>query len=227
MVLSMRTYDETYERIMVKKAVAEKEIRARNKKIATSVTAVSCFSVCIVALFALSKARVNVNPDKDNVPDIYQPVTSTNDVTEDAIVTTTFTETPNASVSVRTEEDITTPSPDGYEPTSFVGDSAGQNGDVATTYTELDGTHEYIDSPHLTAEERENYRMMYVRCAMCFVDKEDYSKIDIDKSYMEKVIKDVNGEKYLLMHLEGDTFYYEVIITTRCAETYGVKRISK
>ena len=62
---------------------------------------------------------------------------------------------------------------------------------------------------------------------MNFVDDEDYSKINIDKSYMKKVIKDVNGEKYLLIHLEGDTFYYEIVITTRCAEAHGVKKINK
>ncbi|MBP3442957.1 MAG: hypothetical protein J6L62_09160, partial [Clostridia bacterium] len=107
------------------------------------------------------------------------------------------------------------------------GESAGQNGDPTTFYTGFEGTHEYIDSPHLTDEEKENYRLMYVRCAMNFVDDEDYSKINIDKSYMKKVIKDVNGEKYLLIHLEGDTFYYEIVITTRCAEAHGVKKINK
>ena len=115
----------------------------------------------------------------------------------------------------------------GYEPTSIIGESSGQSEDATTTDVEMIVTQEYIDSPHLTDEERENYRLMYVRCAMCFIDKEDYPKIDIDKSYMKKVLKDVNGEKYLLIHLEGDTFYYEIVITTRCAEAHGVKKINK
>lgn len=227
MVLSMRTYDETYERIMAKKAVAEKEIKERNKKIAASVTAVSCLSVCLVALFTLSKARVNVNPNKDNAPDAYLSANSTSDRTEDTTVSTTLTEVPSTHISAQIKEDVTKPSPDGYEPTSIIGESSGQSEDATSTDVEMIVTQEYIDSPHLTDEERENYRLMYVRCAMCFIDKEDYPKIDIDKSYIKKVLKDVNGEKYLLIHLEGDIFYYEVVITTRCADAYGIKKINK
>ena len=67
----MRTYEETYERILSKKDIAEKEIKARNKKLIVSVTTVSCLCICIVALFAISKVRVNINPNKNDIPDVY------------------------------------------------------------------------------------------------------------------------------------------------------------
>lgn len=227
----MRTYDETFERIMAKKAIAEKEIKARNKRIITSVATVSCLGICLVALFAISKARVNINPNKNDMPDVYLNSSSNSSTGESTNNTnptsTTLAEKSSTQISAKTNEGAIKPSVGEDDITTNHGESAGQNGDTTTLCTGFEGTHEYIDSPHLTDEERENYRLMYVRCAMNFVDDEDYSKIDIDKSYMEKVIKDVNGEKYLLIHLESDTFYYEVIITTRCAEAHGVKKINK
>lgn len=215
----MRTYEETYERILSKKAVAEKEIKTRNKRIITSVTAVSCLGICLVALFAMSKARTVANLNKNDVNDVH--------VNSSSLNSTTLAEIPSNQTTAEPDADAVKPSVGEDAITTNHGESAGQNGDSTTFYTAFEGTHEYIDSPHLTDEEKENYRLMYVRCAMNFVDDEDYSKINIDKSYMKKVIKDVNGEKYLLIHLEGDTFYYEIVITTRCAEAHGVKKINK
>lgn len=215
----MRTYEETYERILSKKAVAEKEIKTRNKRIITSVTAVSCLGICLVALFAMSKARTVANLNKNDVNDVH--------VNSSSLNSTTLAEIPSNQTTAEPDADAVKPSVGEDAITTNHGESAGQNGDSTTFYTGFAGTHEYIDSPHLTDEEKENYRLMYVRCAMNFVDDEDYSKINIDKSYMKKVIKDVNGEKYLLIHLEGDTFYYEIVITTRCAEAHGVKKINK
>lgn len=228
----MRTYEETYERILSKKAIAEKEIKLRNKKIVTSVTTISCLCICLVALFAISKARVNINPNKNDMPDVCLNSSSTNSNTEKntnntSTISTTLAEKSSTQISAKTDKYEEKPSVGEDDITTNHGESAGQNGDPTTFYTGFEGTHEYIDSPHLTDEEKENYRLMYVRCAMNFVDDEDYSKINIDKSYMKKVIKDVNGEKYLLIHLEGDTFYYEVVITSRCAEAHGVKKINK
>lgn len=227
----MRTYEETYERILSKKAIAEKEIKARNKRIITSISTVSCLGICLVALFAISKARVNINPDKNDMPDIYLNSSSNSNTGESTNNTnpnsTTLAEKSSTQISTQTDKYVEKPSVGEDGITTNHGESAGQNGDPTTFYTGFEGTHEYIDSPHLTDEEKENYRLMYVRCAMNFVDDEDYSKINIDKSYMKKVIKDVNGEKYLLIHLEGDTFYYEIVITTRCAEAHGVKKINK
>lgn len=215
----MRTYEETYERILSKKAVAEKEIKTRNKRIITSATAVSCLGICLVALFAMSKARTVANLNKNDVNDVH--------VNSSSLNSTTLAEIPSNQTSAEPDADAVKPSVGEEAITTNHVESAGQNGDPTTFYTGFEGTHEYIDSPHLTDEEKENYRLMYVRCAMNFVDDEDYSKINIDKSYMKKVIKDVNGEKYLLIHLEGDTFYYEIVITTRCAEAHGVKKINK
>lgn len=227
----MRTYDETYERIMAKKAVAEKAIKVRNKKVVTSVTTISCLCICIAAIFAMSKARTNVNLNKNDVTDVYLNSSSNSSTGESTNNTnptsTTLAEKSSTQISAKTDKYIEKPSVGEDAITTIHGESAGQNGDPTTFYTGFEGTHEYIDSPHLTDEEKENYRLMYVRCAMNFVDDEDYSKINIDKSYMKKVIKDVNGEKYLLIHLEGDTFYYEIVITTRCAEAHGVKKINK
>lgn len=227
----MRTYEETYERILSKKAVAEKEIKTRNKKLIVSVTTVSCLCICIVALFAISKVRVNINPNKNDIPDVYLNSSSNSSTGESTNNTnpnnTTLAEIPSNQTTAEPDADAVKPSVGEDAITTYHGESAGQNGDPTTFYTGFEGTHEYIDSPHLTDEEKENYRLMYVRCAMNFVDDEDYSKINIDKSYMKKVIKDVNGEKYLLIHLEGDTFYYEIVITTRCAEAHGVKKINK
>lgn len=215
----MRTYEETYERILSKKAVAEKEIKTRNKRIITSATAVSCLGICLVALFAMSKARTVAHLNKNDVNDVH--------VNSSSLNSTTLAEIPSNQTTAEPDADAVKPSVGEDAITTNHSESAGQNGEPTTFYTCFEGTHEYIDSPHLTDEEKENYRLMYVRCAMNFVDDEDYSKINIDKSYMKKVIKDVNGEKYLLIHLEGDTFYYEIVITTRCAEAHGVKKINK
>lgn len=227
----MRTYEETYERILSKKAIAEKEIKARKKRIITSVTAVSCLGICLVALVAISKVRTNVNLNKNDVTDVYLNSSSNSSTGESTNNTnptsTTLAEKSSTQISAKNDKYVEKPSVGEDAITTNHGESAGQNGDPTTFYTGFEGTYEYIDSPHLTDEEKENYRLMYVRCAMNFVDDEDYSKINIDKSYMKKVIKDVNGEKYLLIHLEGDTFYYEIVITTRCAEAHGVKKINK
>ena len=227
----MRTYDETYERIMAKKVVEEKEIKLRNKKLFTSVTTISCLCICLATIFAMSKARTVANLNKNDVTDVYLNSSSNSSTGESTNNTnptsTTLAEIPSNQTTAEPDADAVKPSVGEEAITTNHGESAGQNGDPTNFYTGFEGTHEYIDSPHLTDEEKENYRLMYVRCAMNFVDDEDYSKINIDKSYMKKVIKDVNGEKYLLIHLEGDTFYYEIVITTRCAEAHGVKKINK
>ena len=180
----MRTYDETYERIMAKKAVAEKAIKVRNKKIVTSVTTISCLCICIAAIFAMSKARTNDNLNKNDVTDVYLNSSSNSSTGESTNNTnptsTTLAEKSSTQISAKTDKYVEKPSVGEDAITTNHGESAGQNGDPTTFYTGFEGTHEYIDSPHLTDEEKENYRLMYVRCAMNFVDDEDYSKINID-----------------------------------------------
>ena len=107
----MRTYEETYERILSKKVVAEKEIKTRNKRIITSVTAVSCLGICLVALFAMSKARTVANLNKNDVNDVHMNSSSLNSTTLAEIPSNQTTAEPDADAvkpSVEEKDDTTT-----------------------------------------------------------------------------------------------------------------------
>ena len=232
MVLSMRTYDETYERIMAKKAVAEKEIKERNKKIAASVTAVSCLSVCFVALFTLSKARVNVNPNKDNAPDDYLSVNSTSDRTEDTTVSTTLTEVPSTHISAQIKEDVTKPSVGNND--STISDlPLEQGGSTTFLHPQVIPTnvHGGEELPDWKKEELEQHRISMVKSAMRAVADEDIGKIDISKSYIidfyGKPGEEEAGNEYYLMYLEGGNFYYEVEIDAAGIKVYSFTKINK
>ena len=70
-----------------------------------------------------------------------------------------------------------------------------------------------------------------VNSAMRAVSEEDVDRIDIDKSYIVssygKPGVEEQGNEYYLMHLEGDSFYYEVEIDAGGQKVYNVKRIDK
>lgn len=228
----MRTYEETYERILSKKAIAEKEIKARNKKITTSVTTVSCLSVCLVALFALSNARVDVNPNKDNAPNVYQPVASASDSTEDTTVSTTLTEVPSTHTSAKTKEDVTKPS-EGNNDSTISDLPLEQDGSTTFLHSQVMPTdvHGGDELPDWKKEEIDRHRILMVKSAMRAVSEEDVDKIDIDKSYIislhGKPGEKEQGNEYYLMHLEGDDFFYEVEIDAAGINVYSFTKINK
>ncbi len=221
----MRTYEETYERILSKKAVAEKEIRTRNKKIATSATAVSCLGICLVALFAISKARTNVNLNKNDVTDVYKNASSLN--------STTLAGTPSTQTTAEPGADAVEPSVGEKDYTTTQNTQTEQNNsttlfDPQVITTDVHGGNEL---PDWKKEEIERHRVSMVRSAMKAVAEEDVEKIDIDKSYIislyNKPGAEEQGNEYYLMHLEGDSFYYEVEIDAAGIKVYNYERIVK
>lgn len=225
MGLVMRTYEETYERILSKKVVAEKEIKTRNKRIITSVTAVSCLGICLVALFAMSKARTVANLNKNDVNDVHMNSSSLNSTTLAEIPSNQTTAEPDADAvkpSVEEKDDTTTqnsPTKQSDSTTSF---------DTQVITTDVHGGNEL---PDWKKEEIERHRVSMVRSAMKAVAEEEVDKIDIDKSYIisfyGKPGVEEQGKEYYLMHLEGDDFYYEVEIDAGGQKVYDVKRIDK
>lgn len=233
----MRTYEETYERILSKKAVAEKEIKARNKKLIVSVTTVSCLCICIVALFAISKVRVNINPNKNDIPDVYLNSSSNSSTCESTNNTspnsTTLAEIPSIQTSAKTNQDTIKPSVEEKDDTTTQNSPTKQS-DSTTSFdsqvitTDVHGGNEL---PDWKKEEIERHRVSMVRSAMKAVAEEEVDKIDIDKSYIisfyGKPGVEEQGKEYYLMHLEGDDFYYEVEIDAGGQKVYDVKRIDK
>ena len=115
----MRTYKETYERILSKKAIAEKERRAKKKRIITSLTVVSCLGICLVALFAISKARIGANLNKNDMPDVDLIFSSSN--------STKLAETPSAQTSAKPNGDAIDPNVGEDEYTRTINSPTGQN----------------------------------------------------------------------------------------------------
>lgn len=231
----MRTYEETYERILSKKAVAEKEIKARNKRIITSVTAVSCLGICLVALFAISKVRIGVNLNKN---DVHLNSSSTNsnmdkNTNNTSTISTTLAEIPSIQTSAKTNQDTIKPSVEEKDDTTTQNSPTKQS-DSTTSFdsqvitTDVHGGNEL---PDWKKEEIERHRVSMVRSAMKAVAEEEVDKIDIDKSYIisfyGKPGVEEQGKEYYLMHLEGDDFYYEVEIDAGGQKVYDVKRIDK
>ncbi len=234
----MRTYEETYERILSKKAIAEKELKARNKRIITSVTAVSCLGICLVALFAISKARISVNLNKNDVPDVCLNSSSTNSNTDKntnntSTISTTLTETPNIQTSAKTNEDTIKPSVGEKDDTTTVNLPTGQNNSTTLFEPQVITTnvHGGEELPDWKKEEIERHRISMVRSAMRAVAEEEVEKIDIDKSFIISMYGkpgiEEQGKEYYLMHLEGDDFYYEVEIDAAGEKIYNLKRIDK
>lgn len=230
----MRTYEETYERILSKKAIAEKELKARNKRIITSVTAVSCLGICLVALFAISKARISVNLNKNDVPDVCLNSSSTNSNTNNtSTISTTLTETPNIQTSAKTNEDTIKPSVGEKDDTTTVNLPTGQNNSTTLFEPQVITTnvHGGEELPDWKKEEIERHRISMVRSAMRAVAEEEVEKIDIDKSFIISMYGkpgiEEQGKEYYLMHLEGDDFYYEVEIDSAGEKIYNLKRIDK
>lgn len=219
----MRTYDETYERIMAKKAVAEKAIKVRNKKIVTSVTTISCLCICMAAIFAMSKARISVKLDENNGPDGYNYFDPTS---------TTLRKNSGMQISEKPIEDVTdlsgtNSSGTGTELTmEQEGSTTLLTPQVITT-----NVHGGEELPDWKKEEIEKHRKSMVRAAMRAVAEDEVNKIDVDKSYIislhGKPGVEEQGNEYYLMHLEGDDFYYEVEIDAAGTKVYSYDRFLK
>lgn len=219
----MRTYEETYERILSKKAVAEKEIKTRNKRIVTSVTTVSCLCICIVAIFAMSKARTSVKFDENNGSDGYNYFDPTS---------TTLRKNSGMQMSEKPIEDVTDTS--GTNISDKVTDLPVEQDGSTTLLTPqviTTNVHGGEDLPDWKKEEIENHRKHMVRAAMRAVAQDDIDKIDIDKSFIislhGKPGVEEQGNEYYLMHLEGDNFYYEVEIDAAGTKVYSYDRFLK
>lgn len=229
----MRTYEETYERIMAKKAVAEKEIKTRNKRIITSVTAVSCLGICLVALFAMSKARISVNLNEKEGADIYNRVDTKSDNTvNNNTISTTLAEKPGTQVSDKQHEDKTYTS--GTNSSGKVTDLPVEQDGSTTLLTPqviTTNVHGGEELPDWKKEEIENHKIRMVRVAMRAVTQDDIDKINIDKSYIislhGKPGVEEQGNEYYLIHLEGDDFYYEVEIDAAGTKVYSHDRFLK
>lgn len=221
----MRTYKETYERILSKKAIAERERRAKKKRIITSLTVVSCLGICLVALFAISKARIGENLNKNDMPDVDLIFSSSN--------STKLAETPSAQTSAKPNGDAIDPNVGEDEYTRTINSPTGQNNSTTSLVPQIMTTdvHGGEDIPDWKKEEVERHRIRMVNSAMRAVSEEDVDRIDIDKSYIVssygKPGVEEQGNEYYLMHLEGDSFYYEVEIDAGGQKVYNVKRIDK
>lgn len=231
----MRTYEETYERILSKKAIAEKEIKARKKRIITSVTAVSCLGICLVALVAISKARIGVNLNKN---DVHLNSSSTNsdmdkNTNNTSTISTTLTETPSIQTSAKTNEDTIKPSIGEKDDTTTVKLPTGQNNSTTLFGPQVITTnvHGGEELPDWKKEEIERHRISMVRSAMRAVAEEEVEKIDIDKSFIISMYGkpgiEEQGKEYYLIHLEGDSFYYEVEIDAAGTKVYSYDRFLK
>lgn len=231
----MRTYEETYERILSKKAIAEKEIKARKKRIITSVTAVSCLGICLVALVAISKARIGVNLNKN---DVHLNSSSTNsdmdkNTNNTSTISTTLTETPSIQTSAKTSVDIVKPSVGEKDDTTAVNLPTGQNNSTTLFGPQVITTnvHGGEELPDWKKEEIERHRISMVRSAMRAVAEEEVEKIDIDKSFIISMYGkpgiEEQGKEYYLIHLEGDSFYYEVEIDAAGTKVYSYDRFLK
>lgn len=233
----MRTYEETYERILSKKAIAEKEIKARNKRIITSISTVSCLGICLVALCAISKARVNINPDKNDMPDIYLNSSSNSSTGESTNNTnptsTTLAEKSSTQISTKTDKYVEKPSVGEKDDTTTVNLPTGQNNSTTLFEPQVITTnvHGGEELPDWKKEEIERHRINMVRSAMRAVAEDEVEKIDIDKSFIISMYGkpgiEEQGKEYYLMHLEGDDFYYEVEIDAAGEKIYNLKRIDK
>lgn len=233
MVLFMRTYDETYERIMAKKVVEEKEIKLRNKKLFTSVTTISCLCICLATMFAMSKARIGVNLNEKEMSDVYNHIdTKSDNAVNNNTISTTFAENPGTQASGKQHEDITDTS--GTNSSDTVTDlPVEQDGSTTLLAPQVITTnvHGGEELPDWKKEEIEKHRISMVRSAMRAVAEDDVDKINIDKSYIislhGKPGLEEQGNEYYLMHLEGDDFYYEVEIDAGGQKAYSAKRIDK
>ncbi|MBP3938877.1 MAG: hypothetical protein IK955_05670 [Clostridia bacterium] len=187
----MRSYGETYERIIAKKSIAESKIKARNKRIKKYATAVSCLCICFVVVFLISKAGTYTSAGGSN---------TANDLR---------TEFP----ADRSQQTVVTQ-------------------DNTTKVYEADGNTDSSVEGQILPEgngESEAYRIRMVNAAMKALPDEDYDKIKIDESYIiEKYIKEGAQEIELcLIHLEGNTFYYEVEIDVEGKKIYDFIKKAK
>ncbi len=229
----MRTYDETYERIMAKKAVAEKEIKLRNKKIVTSVTTISCLCICIAAIFAMSKARISVNLNEKESADVYNHIdTKSDNAVNNNTISTTLAENPGTQVSDKQYENTTYTSGTNNSGTAT---DLPMEQDSSTTLFEpqvlTTNVHGGEELPAWKKEEIEKHRISMVRAAMRAVAEDDVNKINVDKSYIislhGKPGLEEQGNEYYLVHLEGDGFYYEVEIDAAGTKVYTYDRFLK
>lgn len=231
----MRTYEETYERILSKKAIAEKEIKARNKKLIVSVTTVSCLCICIVAMFAMSKARISINLNDKEGSNTYNHFDTKSDSVEDDVngISTTLAENSSTQIPEKSNEEDTALSNGNNNGT----DTTDLPVDEDSTTTLLSpqvittNNHGGGELPDWKKEEIEKHRIRMVRTAMRAVAEDDVDKINIDKSYIISLYGkpglEEQGKEYYLMHLEGDVFYYEVEIDAAGIKVYGYEKFIK
>ena len=190
--------------------------------------------ICLVALFAISKARIGVNLNKN---DVHLNSSTNSDMDKNtnntSTISTTLTETPSIQTSAKTNEDIVKPSVGEKDNTTAVNLPTGQNNSTTLFGPQVITTnvHGGEELPNWKKEEIERHRISMVRSAMRTVAEEEVEKIDIDKSFIISMYGkpgiEEQGKEYYLIHLEGDSFYYEVEIDAAGTKVYSYDRFLK
>ncbi|MBQ8783871.1 MAG: hypothetical protein IJZ57_08895 [Clostridia bacterium] len=243
----MRTYEDTFERVMIKKANAEKAIRARNKKIVFTATSFSCLCICIMASLAINKSFITADGNKPVESGVSQKISKEEftvsstvaDVPEPDIVTETSTQkkedvtNPSESkvTTVKIKEDVTKPSQNNVPSTSYNTQKTEPISGTTKPYPQIVVTNPSggVEIPDWKKEELERWRKYHLNYAMSALSDEEKSKIDIDKSYVDGGYSkpEIPGSEYLIIHLEGDTFCYEVGIDSGHSEVDYITRFNK
>lgn len=213
----MRTYDETFDRIMSKKTEIEKEHTRRNKRIMSVCIPVFALFICAAAVFTLKNNSVKNKPLSNTAE---EKVTAESEVyTSEKTTAETKTQiTDNEKITAvsefaadKTEKTAvtTTKIRKTEKPTAKTDDKTTDS--VPRTDVGREQTHP-IDRGEQSQQARQEdiYRINF---ALSGVDEADRDKINTEKSYCECMLGSDPDEENLLMHLEGDTFYYEVIIS--------------
>lgn len=243
----MRTYEDTFERIMMKKVNTEKMVKERNKKIVFTATSFICLCVCIVASIAINKSMMNSDGNKP-----VDSSTSQNIAKEESTAQIEQTNVPSPDIvtifSTQNKEDVTKPSnskvttvkvtEDATKPsqnivlsTSFNTQKTEPNSGTTKPYPQVVVTNPSggVEIPDWKKEELEQWRKYHVNYAMSALSDEEKSKIDIDKSYVDGGYgkPEIQCSEYLIIHLEGDGCYYEVGIESGHSEVDYVTKFYK
>ena len=213
----MRTYDETFDRIMWKKAEIEKEHIRRNKRIMSACIPVFALFICAAAVFTLknnsarNKPLSNTSEEKVTAESKAFTSVKTTAETENQITDKEKITAVSESVTDKTEKTAVTTTKIGKTEITTAKTDDKTTVSVPRTDVGSELTHP-IDRGEQNQQARQEdiYRINF---ALSGVDKADRDRINIEKSYCEDMLGSDPDEENLLMHLEGDTFYYEVVIS--------------
>lgn len=225
----MRTYDETFERVMTKKAAAEKEHKMKKKK--TVSVCISVFAMFICAAFIYSVKNGLFRKD-GRIAEISQrsgQTTSCGEATdgrENSLYKsekTSFIENSKNPEAIADRSDKTKTTKKRENKTEKSEEKTQKT--EGTTSEGVPNTIGYEGGDSVLREEARREDVRRIIFALSAVDEKDRDKIDIDKSFCADLYGDETGEEYLIMNLQGDTFYYEVTITCDVSRVISCQKI--